>query len=135
MVASQKLINFVHASHDSHIVPSSSDVNDNGKGRMTTKPLFFFIYFFIGVGRSSGQISHTPKRRTHFQRKVPTCHFCGKRGHIRPYCNQLPHKPPIRKSSNDYEIETHNDPLNQIFSLMKDITFRLDKLEGNQHPF
>jgi hypothetical protein len=79
VVASKNLINIVPASH---VIPCTADVID--KKRMLAKP------FFIRMGRSSEQIPYALVRRTLSQKKIPTCHFFGKRGHIRPYCNQLP---------------------------------------------
>jgi hypothetical protein len=39
-----------------------------------------------------------PPRKLHSQRFVPTCHHCGKVGHIRPYCFNL--KPHVQKNKN-----------------------------------
>ena len=39
-----------------------------------------------------------PPRKLHFQMFVPTCHHCGKLGHIQPYCFNL--KPYVQKNKN-----------------------------------
>jgi hypothetical protein len=39
-----------------------------------------------------------PPRKLHSQRFVPTCHDCGKVGHIRPHCFNL--KPHVQKNKN-----------------------------------
>jgi hypothetical protein len=37
-----------------------------------------------------------PSRKLHSQRFIPTCHHCGKVGHIRPHCFNL--KPHVQKN-------------------------------------
>lgn len=112
VVALKKLINFVPASYDSHVGLSRLERNDKGKGKNTK-----MLSSFLGIRGFSRQSSHVPMRRIPFQRKVLTCHFCGKRDHIQLYYNQLSHKYPIRKNSYEYEIETHNYFLMKSFLL------------------
>lgn len=68
-----------------------------------------------------------PPRHVHSQRFVPTCHHCGKIGHIRPMCFQL--KPQVHKNKNSYSRKDCDG----IFLMMKQMLPRLDEIEKNQN--
>ena len=126
VVTSKNLINFGPASH---VESSNLRNNDKGKGRIANRSPNFF-----GMKGCSEQNSQIPVRRVQFHIPIPTRHLCGKVGHIRPHYNHLSHRPFVKEISQVYEVGIHNNTLYHIISFMKDITFRLDKFEGNQSP-
>ena len=66
-----------------------------------------------------------PLRKIPSQRFVPTCHHCGKVGHIRPYCFNL--KPHVHINENSYSRKESEG----VVQMMREVLSRLDKFEQN----
>jgi hypothetical protein len=66
-----------------------------------------------------------PHRKLHSQRFVPTCHHCGKVGHIRPHCFNL--KPHVHINENSYSRKESEG----LVLMMREVLSRLAKFEQN----
>jgi regulator of replication initiation timing len=73
------------------------------------------------------KVAHPP-RKLHSQRFVPTCHHCGKVGHIRPHCFNL--KPHMQKNKNSVSRKDCEG----LVTMMKGVLSRLDKFEKVHKP-
>ena len=67
-----------------------------------------------------------PSRKLHSQSFVPTCHQCGKVGHIRPHCFNL--KPHVQKNKNSVSRKDCEG----LVTMMKGVLSRLDMF-GQSH--
>jgi hypothetical protein len=63
------------------------------------------------VSRSTPRHAHMP-RNQHSQRFIPTCHHCGKTGHIRPKCFQLNN--PESKRDYFHFRNSHDESFNMV---------------------
>jgi hypothetical protein len=88
-------------------------------------------------GKKNSIVPHTsypksrdvhPPRKLPFQRFVPTCHHCGKVGHIRPHCFNL--KPHVQKNKN---FVSRKD-CEGLVTMMKGVLSRLDQFEKVYKP-
>jgi hypothetical protein len=69
-----------------------------------------------------------PPRKLPSQRFVPTCHHCGKVGHIRPHCFNL--KTHVQKNKNSVpRIDCES-----LVTMMKGVLSRLDQFEKVHKP-
>lgn len=92
----------------------SPQISKGGKGKGTLTD----SYMSSSKSRSMHMLRNQPS-----QRFIPTCHNCGKIGHIRPKCFQLNSHEPKREyfhSRNSYE---------KLFNMMRDVVTRLDVLD------
>jgi hypothetical protein len=69
-----------------------------------------------------------PHRKLHSQKFVPTCHHCGKVGHIRPHCFNL--KPHVQKNKN----YVSRKDCEGLVMVMKGVISRLDQFEKVHKP-
>jgi hypothetical protein len=69
-----------------------------------------------------------PPRKLPSQRFVPTCHHCGKVGHIRPHCFNL--KPHVQKNKNSVSRKDCEG----LVMMMKGVLSRLDQFEKVHKP-
>jgi hypothetical protein len=69
-----------------------------------------------------------PPRKLPSQRFVPTCHHCGKVGHIRPHCFNL--KPHAQKNKNSVSRKECEG----LVTMMKGVLSRLDQFEKVHKP-
>jgi hypothetical protein len=73
------------------------------------------------------KVTHPP-RKLPSQRFVPTCHHCGKVGHIRPHCFNL--KPHMQKNKNSVSRKDCEG----LVMMMKGVLSRLDQFEKVHKP-
>jgi hypothetical protein len=88
-------------------------------------------------GKKNSLVSHAsypkpkvvhPPRKLPSQRFVPTCHHCGKVGHIRPHCFNL--KPHVQKNKNSVSRKDCEG----LVTMMKGVLSRLDQFEKVHKP-
>lgn len=107
---------------DGVVLKVALEVVDKGKG-------------LLFVDNRSKVKGFNPHSRQPSPKHVPTCHLCGKVGHIRLQCLLLRSRTPMKMTTPPRKatIPPRNDIENLVFK-MKNIVIRLDKLEDGKGP-
>jgi hypothetical protein len=74
------------------------------------------------VSRSTPKHAHMPRNKPS-QKFIPTCHHCGKIGHIRPKCFQLNN----HESKRDYFRS--RDSYDELFNMLRSVITQLNDLD------
>ena len=85
------------------------------------------IYIESHASYPKPRVMHPP-RKLSSQRFVPTCHHCGKVGHIRPHCFNL--KSQLQKNKNSISRKDCEG----LVMMMKGVLFRLNQFEKVHKP-
>jgi hypothetical protein len=102
--------------------PAVSPIRQGKKGKKGKKNSFV-----PNASLPKPKVLH-PHRKLPSQRFVPTCHHCGKVGHIRPHCFNL--KPHVQKNKNSVSRKDCEG----LVTMMKGVLSRLDQFENVHIP-